>query len=191
MNIDTSILLKHVAYSLGSACIALAFALAVGRFFYKINSILADRSQQIARVLRFFPVRTLVFGIVGLSLFSPVGIAYFLSWFGPSPYWVPVSTSMGLGVIGSWIYATHLCNKKIYNVEKGFFFRLSRSLFVASPWLCMKPGLLIGGSGGSLITKGLSQMDFATMWSGVSVVVIISLLIDITFGIFESNPRRH
>lgn len=184
---DIPTFLQHLGFSLGAAAIASAFALAAGWASFKIGSSLLERFPKCGCILTFLPVRTIVFGLAGTVLLSPLGWVYFVLWFRFTPYWTLVSSSIGLAIVGAWIYALHLLRIHNPTATETNCFALLRTLFVASPWLCLKPGLFMGGSGGgSLVMKGATQLDVPLMWAGTVVIIITSLLIDLAFGTVKS-----
>lgn len=182
--IELNIVIEHVAYSLLSAVAAVILSVGMGWIFAKLTQLILNRSGRWSCALALFPGRAIVFSVAGASYLSAFGFMVYVIHFGFASYWVFFSTTIALTSIGAWIFASTLLHKYHPSIRTGNLFSFVRTIFVAAPWLCIRPGRLVGGGGlGSSEIGSATRLDIEGVSEAVLVVVLLAVTIDLLFGI--------
>ena len=186
MGIDYSVFLHHAGYSVAAALIATGISLGLGWLFGKLI-VRIDKNWSFFREFStLIPMRTAVFGVAATSFLSPLGLMYFVLYFGLTQFWTLYSASVALIVVGTWLSTNIFLDAASIRWSERRVFRLVRTLFVVSPWICIRPGQFTGGGGaGTPMAKGVAQLNFDPVIAAVMWVAVLSLLLDFVFGVWE------
>lgn len=183
-HLEFSIVLEHTTYSLISATAAVILSLGLGWLLAMLTFHFRRQKGKLSSVASMFPVRATVFSLAGTIYLSHYGMMKYMVHFGPTANWVFVASTTAMTCFGSWVVATYLIRKWLPDaISDRSLIPLIHSLFVMAPWLCLRPGRMVGGGGlGSTEIRATTQLDFEALNWAILAISLIALTIDLCFG---------
>ena len=184
-HLDLSIVLEHTAYSIASAGAAVVLSLGLGWLFARLTFFVRRHHNKLSSAAIILPIRATVFGIAGTTYLSHLGMMMYVRHFGlTANYWVFVASTVAMTCVGAWSVASFLTWTWLPDTRDKSLLRFIHTVFVLAPWLCLRPGRFVAGGGlGSTEMRGVAQFNFEPIGWAVLAVAIISLAIDLCFGI--------
>ena len=183
-HLEFSIVLEHTAYSLASAGAAVVLSLGLGWLFAKLSYFVLRRHCKISSFAIILPIRAAVFGIAGTTYLSHLVMMMYVIHFGLTANWVFVASTVAMTSVGAWSVASFLTWKWLPDARDRSFLPFIHTVFVVAPWLCLRPGRIVAGGGlGSTEMGGIAQLDLGPIGWAVLAIALISLAIDLCFGI--------
>ena len=183
-HLEFSIVLEHAAYSLASAGAAVVLSLGLGWLFAKLSYFVLRRRGKLSSATIMLPIRATVFGIAGTTYLSHLGMMMYVRHFGLTANWVFVASSVAMTCVGAWSVASFLTWKWLPDARERSLLPFIHTVFVVSPWLCLRPGHIVAGGGlGSMEMGGMTQLNLEPVGWAVLAIALISLAIDLCFGI--------